>query len=273
MNCPSCQAVNAENMKFCGECGASLGGEQVESSQQVMFSTQTSEQKEERKIRFQETNSGQKELKEPNEQVEKMKIHVSNYFSFFKKGILSPTRAAKSEPVASIHGITNLVLICVLMAGVVYQFMREVVLEVETIWIRHTLPSPLGLSFKLWIILLILFFVIGVTIFCFAKLTKSNRTFLEVFGTWGTFSTPVVALLIFAFLCGIIVPEFALILFLVAAVGLNISVTLVIKELRQSGLDAFYATLIANIVIGIVYYILIYSYVGSIFKNLLDIRI
>lgn len=61
-------------------------------------------------------------------------------------------------------------------------------------------PSFFGDSVTVFLFLLILTLFVGFIIFVSGKMMKSSFSFLEVFGVWGTITTPAIAILVLSFL-------------------------------------------------------------------------
>ncbi len=100
MKCPSCHTENAEEAKFCGNCGHSLTEEVVASSGQEEGPEQA--------------RAAQAKEARPNETVEQAKRFASGYFQFFKHALQAPTAIMKSGAIEVRNGIVSLVLICFL---------------------------------------------------------------------------------------------------------------------------------------------------------------
>ncbi|PGS03238.1 MULTISPECIES: zinc ribbon domain-containing protein [Bacillus] len=259
MMCPECKTEHASEVKFCGNCGHSLMEQAVE------HHAEQGEQQLSQPAPVQENRS--------NETVEQAKQFASDYFQFFKNALKAPTAIMKSGHIEVRNGITSLVLICFFFACMFYRLMSATASIATGIisragFVPEEQPSFLGESAKVFLFLLILFLFVGGVIFVSGRLMKSSFSFLEALGVWGTISTPVVAILIlallFSFLLGFLSP-----LFLGFAVtGMTICTIVSILKLDRGGLDPVYTLIIANILISIASWIVLWSYIKTILDTL-----
>jgi Double zinc ribbon len=268
MNCPSCQSVNTENAKFCGKCGTKL------SESNTVASTSSVEQEQVNMVR-EEQSTATREVptmqREQNVQVEKAKELAGNYFSFCKEAAVSPQRFLQNKALQINNGIISLVLISFLFSALFYRLMsnlRSSVNEFSYGMTRDLGPSPMGLSFKFFLMLLILFAIIGGIIFLGGKLMKTDRTFLETLAIWGTIATPVVVMLAIAFVLSFLTAILTTIFLFVGMLAISMSFTLALIRLYRGGLDPLYTVLLANTAVVIAYTIVLASYMESIIKSL-----
>ncbi|GGE80753.1 hypothetical protein GCM10007140_32830 [Priestia taiwanensis] len=133
---------------------------------------------------------------------------------------------------------------------------------------RNVGPSPIGVSFKLFLMLLILFAIIAGIIFLCGKLMKTQHTFLETLAIWGTIATPVVAMLAVAFVLSFLTAVLTTIFLILGMLAISMSFTLALIRLYRGGLDPLYTVLIANIAVVIVYWIILASYIESIARSI-----
>lgn len=97
---------------------------------------------------------------------------------------------------------------------------------------------------------------------------KSSFSFLEVFGIWGTIATPTIVILVLSFLFSFLLIFFLPILLSVAATYIGISITVAVLKLDNGGLDLVYTLIIANVLIGIATFIVLWSYISTIIQAL-----
>ena len=95
---------------------------------------------------------------------------------------------------------------------------------------------------------------------------KSSFSFLEVFGIWGTIATPAIAILVLSF-CLAFINLFLPILLGLATTYMSISIIVAIVKLDNGGLDLIYTLLIANVLIGIATFIVLWSYISTIIQT------
>lgn len=253
MKCPACHTENATEAKFCGNCGHSLTEETVASS------GQEEEPELARAAQVKETR--------PNETLEQAKRFVSGYFQFFKNAFKSPSAIMKSGNIEVRNGITSLILICFLGACIFYRMMSAAAVVTRTF--APDIPTPTFFldSVTVFLFLLILTLFVGFIIFVSGKMMKSSFSFLEVFGVWGTIATPVIAILVLTFLFSFLLVFFLPILLSVATTYIGISITVAILKLDNGGLDLVYTLLIANVLIGIATFIVLWSYISTIIQT------
>ncbi|MDH4421336.1 MULTISPECIES: zinc ribbon domain-containing protein [Bacillus] len=252
MKCSACHTENAAEAKFCGNCGHSLTEEVVASGVPEGGHQPSAAQVKETR---------------PNETVEQAKRFASGYFQFFKHALKAPTAIMKSGNIEVRNGITSLLLICFLGACIFYRIMSAGAALTRTLAPDLSTPSFFGESIKVFLFLLILTLFVGFIIFVSGKMMKSSFSFLEVFGIWGTIATPAIAILVLSFLF-----SFLLILFLPLLLGLattymGISIVVAIAKLDNGGLDLVYTLLIANVLNGIVVWIIFWSYFNMIIQT------
>ncbi|HDX9650574.1 MULTISPECIES: zinc ribbon domain-containing protein [Bacillus] len=251
MKCPACHTENTAEAKFCGNCGHSLTEEVVASSGQEEGPEQA------RVAKAKETR--------PNETVEQAKRFASGYFQFFKNAFKSPSASIKSGNIEVRNGITSLVLICFLGACIFYRIMSVAANVTRTFAPDVSTPSFFGESIKVFLFLLILTLFVGFIIFVSGKMMKSPFSFLEVFGIWGTIATPAIAILVLSFLFSFLL-IFLPILLGLATTYMGISIIVAIVKLDNGGLDPIYTLLIANVLIGIATFIVLWSYISTIIR-------
>ncbi|MEH7534544.1 zinc ribbon domain-containing protein [Bacillus toyonensis] len=252
MKCPACHTENAVEAKFCGNCGHSLIEEVVASG--VQEENQQSSHAEQAK----ETR--------PNETVEQAKRFTSGYFRFFKQAFQAPTAIMQSGNVEVRNGIVSLVLICFLGACIFYRMMSAGAAVTRTLVPEVYTPTFFGESVTVFFFLLILTLFVGFIIFISGKMMKSSFSFLEVFGIWGTIATPVIAILVLTFLFSFLLIFFLPILLSLATTYIGISIIVAILKLDNGGLDLVYTLLIANVFIGIVTFIVLWSYISTVIQ-------
>ncbi|QUG83092.1 zinc ribbon domain-containing protein [Bacillus nitratireducens] len=253
MKCPACHTENAVEAKFCGNCGHSLTEEVVESGGQE-------EGQLSRKEQVKETR--------PNETVEQAKQFASGYFQFFKNAFKSPSAVMKSGNIEVRNGITSLVLICFLGACIFYRLMSAGAAVTRTLVPDVSTPTFFGEAVTVFFFLLILTLFVGFIIFVSGKMMKSSFSFLEVFGVWGTIATPAIAILVLTFLFSFLLIFFLPILLSVATTYIGISITVAILKLDNGGLDLVYTLIIANVLIGIATFIVLWSYISTIIQTI-----
>ncbi|EOP57135.1 MULTISPECIES: zinc ribbon domain-containing protein [Bacillus cereus group] len=259
MTCPECKAEHTSEAKFCGNCGHSL------TEQVVEHHAEQGEQQLSQPAPVQENRS--------NETVEQAKQFASGYFQFFKNALKSPAAIMKSGHIEVRNGITSLVLICFLFACMFYRMMSATALIATGIiggagFAPEATPSFFGESVKVFFYFLILFLFIGFIIFVSGKLMKSSFSFLETLGGWGTVSTPAVAVLVIALLFSFLL-IFLLPLFIsLAVICMSVCTIVSILKLDRGGLDPVYTLIIANILISIASWIVLWSYIKTILDTL-----
>ncbi|WP_324648267.1 zinc ribbon domain-containing protein [Bacillus paranthracis] len=246
MKCLACHTENRAEAKFCGNCGHSLTEGAVASS---------SQEEGEQQVRI-----AQAKETRPNETVEKAKRFVGGYFQFFKHAFKAPTAIMKSGKVEVRNGIVSLVLICFLGACIFYRMMSTAAAVTRTFALDIT--TLLDSYF-----LLILTLFVGFIIFVSGKMMKSSFSFLEVFGVWGTIATPAIAILVLSFLFSFLLIFFLPILLGLATTYMSISIIVAIVKLDNGGLDLIYTLLIANVLIGIATFIVLWSYISTIIQT------
>lgn len=251
MKCPECYTENAAEAKFCGNCGHSLTEELVVSS-----------------AREEEQQARVAQVKEPrpNETVKQTKRFASGYFQFFKHALKAPTAIMKSGKVEVRNGIVSLVLICFLGACIFYRVMSTAAAVTRTFAPDITTPNFFWDSVTVFLFLLILTLFVGFIIFVSGKMMKSSFSFLEAFGIWGTIATPAIAILVLCFLFSFLLIFFLPILLGLAATYMGISIIVAILKLDNGGLDLVYTLIIANVLIGIVTFIVLWSYIITIIQ-------
>ncbi|EJS66570.1 zinc ribbon domain-containing protein [Bacillus cereus] len=254
MKCPACNMENAAEAKFCGNCGHSLTEEAVASGAQEEGQQQV------RVAQVKETR--------PNETVEQAKRFASGYFQFFTHALKAPTAIMKSGNIEVRNGIVSLVLICFLGACIFYRMMSTAAAVTRTFAPDITTPTFFGESVKVFFFLLILTLFVGFIIFVSGKMMKSSFSFLEAFGIWGTIATPVIAILVLSFLFSFLLIFFLPILLGVATTYMSISIIVAILKLDSGGLDPVYTLLIANVLIGIATWIVLWSYINTIIQTI-----
>ncbi|MED1507614.1 MULTISPECIES: zinc ribbon domain-containing protein [Bacillus] len=254
MKCPACHTENAAEAKFCGNCGHSLTEEVVASGAQEEGERQA------RVAQVKETR--------PNETVEQAKRFASGYFQFFTHALKAPTAIMKNGNIEVRNGIVSLVLICFLGACIFYRMMSATAAVTRTLVPDITTPTFFGESVKIFFFLLILTLFVGFIIFVSGKMMKSSFSFLEVFGIWGTIATPAIAILVLSFLFSFLLIFFLPILLGVATTYMSISIIVAILKLDSGGLDPVYTLLIANVLIGIATWIVLWSYINTIIQTI-----
>lgn len=254
MMCPSCNAENTDEAKFCGNCGRALTEQVVESG------VKEEEQQLSRMAPVQASRS--------NETVEQAKQFASGYFQFFKNALKAPTAIMKSGHIEVRNGIVSLVLICFLGACIFYRMMSAATAVTRTLVADVATPSFLGESATVFFFLLILTIFIGFIIFVSGKLMRSSFSFLEALGIWGTVATPVVALLVIAFLFSFLLIFLLPLLLWIAVTCMSMSTIVAILKLDRGGLDPVYTLIIANICIGIATWIVLWSYIRTVIEAL-----
>ncbi|KFN02992.1 zinc ribbon domain-containing protein [Bacillus clarus] len=250
MTCPGCNMEHADGAKFCGNCGRSLTEEVVESS---------AKEEEQQLSRIAPAKESR-----PNETVEQAKQIASGYFQFLKNALKAPTAIMKSGHIEIKNGIVSLILISFLGACIFYRMMSAATAVTRTFALEVSSPSFFGQSVTVFLFLLILTLFVGFIIFVSGKLMKSSFSFLEVFGIWGTIATPVVVLLVIAFLFSFLLIFLLPLLLWVAATCMSISTMVAILKLDRGGLDPVYTLIIANICIGIATWIVFWSYIKTV---------
>ncbi|MEJ9264850.1 zinc ribbon domain-containing protein [Bacillus thuringiensis] len=204
----------------------------------------------------------------PNETVEQAKRFASGYFQFFKHALQAPTAIMKSGTIEVRNGIVSLVLICFLGACIFYRMMSAASAVTRTFAPDISTPTFFVESITVFFFLLILTLFVGFIIFVSGKMMKSSFSFLEVFGIWGTLATPAIAILVLSFLFSFLLIFFLPILLSVAATYIGISITVAILKLDNGGLDLVYTLIIANVLIGIATFIVLWSYISTIIQAL-----
>ncbi|HDR8182382.1 TPA: zinc ribbon domain-containing protein [Bacillus thuringiensis] len=253
MKCPACRTENTTEAKFCGNCGHSLTEEVVVSSGQEEGPEQA------RAAQAKETR--------PNETVEQAKRFASGYFQFFKNAFKSPSAIMKSGNIEVRNGITSLVLICFLGACIFYRIMSAGAALTRTLVPDVSTPTFFLDTVTVFLFLLILTLFVGFIIFVSGKMMKSSFSFLEVFGIWGTIATPAIAILVLSFLFSFLLIFFLPILLGLATMYMAISIIVAIVKLDNGGLDPIYTLLIANVLIGIATFIVLWSYISTIIRT------
>ncbi|WP_377866454.1 zinc ribbon domain-containing protein [Bacillus sp. R86525] len=253
MKCPACHTENAAEAKFCGNCGHSL-------TEEVVATGGQEEGQQSRKEQVKETR--------PNETVEQAKQFASGYFQFFKNAFKSPSDVMKSGNIEVRNGIASLVLICFLGACIFYRLMSAGAAVTRTLVPDVSTPTFFGEAVTVFFFLLILTLFVGFIIFVSGKMMKSSFSFLEVFGVWGTIATPAIAILVLTFLFSFLLIFFLPILLSVATTYIGISITVAILKLDNGGLDLVYTLIIANVLIGIVTFIVLWSYISTIIQTI-----
>ena len=254
MKCPACHTENATEAKFCGNCGHSLTEGAVASSAQGEGEQQARVAQQAKETR-------------PNETVEQAKRFASGYFQFFKHALQAPTAIMKSGKIEIRNGIVSLVLICFLGACIFYRMMSAGAALTRTLAPDLSTPSFFGDSITVFLFLLILTLFVGFIIFVSGKMMKSSFSFLEVFGIWGTIATPAIAILVLSFLFSFLLIFFLPILLGLATTYMSISIIVAIVKLDNGGLDLIYTLLIANVLIGIATFIVLWSYISTIIQT------
>ncbi|HFK1451827.1 MULTISPECIES: zinc ribbon domain-containing protein [Bacillus cereus group] len=254
MKCPACHTENATEAKFCGNCGHSLTEGAVASSAQGEGEQQARVAQQAKETR-------------PNETVEQAKRFASGYFQFFKHALQAPTAIMKSGKIEIRNGIVSLVLICFLGACIFYRMMSAGAALTRTLAPDLSTPSFFGDSITVFLFLLILTLFVGFIIFVSGKMMKSSFSFLEVFGIWGTIATPAIAILVLSFLFSFLLIFFLPILLGLATTYMSISIIVAIVKLDNGGLDPIYTLLIANVLIGIATFIVLWSYISTIIQT------
>ncbi|PFM36722.1 zinc ribbon domain-containing protein [Bacillus cereus] len=252
MKCPACHTENTTEAKFCGNCGHSLtegavaSGAQEEGEQQARIAPAK--------------EAG------PNETVEQAKRFASGYFQFFKNAFKSPSAIMKSGNIEVRNGIVSLVLICFLGACLFYRMMSAAAV---TRTFAPDIPTPTFFldTVTVFLFLLILTLFVGFIIFVSGKMMKASFSFLEVFGIWGTIATPAIAILVLSFLFSFLLIFFLPILLGLATTYMGISIIVAIVKLDNGGLDPIYTLLIANVLIGIATFIVLWSYISTIIQT------
>ena len=89
----------------------------------------------------------------------------------------------------------------------------------------------------------------------------------EVFGVWGAMATPAIAILVLSFLFSFLLIFFLPILLGLATTYMSISIIVAIVKLDNGGLDPIYTLLIANVLIGIATFIVLWSYISTIIQT------
>lgn len=253
MKCPACHTENRAEAKFCGNCGHSLTEGAVASSVQ--------EEGE------QQARVAQAKEARPNETVEQAKQFASGYFQFFKNTFKSPSAIMKSGSIEVRNGITSLILICFLGACIFYRIMSAGAALTRTLVPDVSTPTFFGEAITVFFFLLILTLFVGFIIFVSGKMMKSSFSFLEVFGIWGTIATPTIVILVLSFLFSFLLIFFLPILLSVAATYIGISITVAVLKLDNGGLDLVYTLIIANVLIGIATFIVLWSYISTIIQT------
>ncbi|KPU50902.1 zinc ribbon domain-containing protein [Bacillus wiedmannii] len=253
MKCPACHTENTAEAKFCGNCGHSLTEEAVASGAQEEGEQQA------RVAPAEETRS--------NETVEQAKRFASGYFQFFKHALQAPTAIIKSGKVEVRNGIVSLVLICFLGACIFYRMMSTAAAVTKTFAPDISTPTFFLDSVTVFLFLLILTLFVGFIIFVSGKMMKSSFSFLDVFGIWGTIATPAIAILVLSFLFSFLLIFFLPILLGLATTYMGISIIVAIVKLDNGGLDPIYTLLIANVLIGIATFIVLWSYISTIIQT------
>ncbi|MEH7267315.1 zinc ribbon domain-containing protein, partial [Bacillus toyonensis] len=180
----------------------------------------------------------------------------------------APTAIMKSGTIEVRNGIVSLVLICFLGACIFYRMMSAASAVTRTFAPDISTPTFFVESITVFFFLLILTLFVGFIIFVSGKMMKSSFSFLEVFGIWGTLATPAIAILVLSFLFSFLLIFFLPILLSVAATYIGISITVAILKLDNGGLDLVYTLIIANVLIGIATFIVLWSYISTIIQAL-----
>ncbi|KIQ86274.1 hypothetical protein RW25_15630 [Bacillus sp. L_1B0_8] len=254
MKCPSCHTEHAVEAKFCGNCGHSL-------TEEVVASSGKEEGQEQARV-------AQEKETRPNETVEQAKRFASGYFQFFKRALQAPTAIMKSGTIEVRNGIVSLVLICFLGACIFYRMMSAASAVTRTFAPDISTPTFFGESITVFFFLLILTLFVGFIIFVSGKMMKSSFSFLEVFGIWGTIATPAIVILVLSFLFSFLLIFFLPILLSVVVTYIGISITVAVLKLDNGGLDLVYTLIIANVLIGIATFIVLWSYISTIIQAL-----
>lgn len=253
MKCPACHTENRAEAKFCGNCGHSLTEGAVASSAQ---------EEGEQQARVSQAKEGR-----PNETVEQAKQFASGYFQFFKNAFKSPSAIMKSGSIEVRNGITSLMLICFLGACIFYRIMSAGAALTRTLVPDVSTPTFFGEAITVFFFLLILTLFVGFIIFVSGKMMKSSFSFFEVFGVWGAMATPAIAILVLSFLFSFLLIFFLPILLGLATTYMGISIIVAIVKLDNGGLDPIYTLLIANVLIGIATFIVLWSYISTIIQT------
>ncbi|MEK7017633.1 zinc ribbon domain-containing protein [Bacillus sp. FSL R9-9410] len=253
MKCPACQTENAAEARFCGNCGHSLTEEVVASGAQEEGQ--------------QQARAAQVKESRPNETVEQAKQFASGYFQFFKSAFKSPSAIMKSGNIEVRNGIVSLVLICFLVACIFYRMMSTAVTVTRTLVPDITTPTFFGESVMVFFFLLILTLFVGFIIFVSGKMMKSSFSFLEAFGIWGTIATPAIAILVLSFLFSFLLIFFLPILLGLATTYMGVSIIVAILKLDNGGVDPVYTLIIANVLIGIATFIVLWSYIKTMIQT------
>ncbi len=174
----------------------------------------------------------------------------------------------KSGAIEVRNGIVSLVLICFLGACIFYRMMSAASAVTRTFAPDISTPTFFGESITVFFFLLILTLFVGFIIFVSGKMMKSSFSFLEVFGIWGTIATPAIVILVLSFLFSFLLIFFLPILLSVAATYIGISITVAVLKLDNGGLDLVYTLIIANVLIGIATFIVLWSYISTIIQAL-----
>ncbi|MED3309983.1 zinc ribbon domain-containing protein, partial [Bacillus thuringiensis] len=196
------------------------------------------------------------------------KRFASGYFQFFKHALQAPTAIMKSGTIEVRNGIVSLVLICFLGACIFYRMMSAASAVTRTFAPDISTPTFFGESITVFFFLLILTLFVGFIIFVSGKMMKSSFSFLEVFGIWGTIATPAIVILVLSFLFSFLLIFFLPILLSVVATYIGISITVAVLKLDNGGLDLVYTLIIANVLIGIATFIVLWSYISTIIQAL-----
>ena len=256
MTCPKCNTEHTNEAKFCGNCGHAL------TDQVAGHHAEQGEQQLTKSARTQEVVS--------NEKVEQAKQFASDYFQFFKNALKAPSAIMKSGHIEVRNGIVSLVLICFLFACLFYRMMSQAASVATRFAYEAQAPSFFGESVKIFFFLLILVLFVGFIIFVSGKLMKSSFSFLETIGVWGTVSTPVVAILVIALLLSFLTIFLAAFFLGIAVSWMSVCMIVSIVKLDRGGLDPVYTLIIANILISIVGWIILWSYIQTIINTLTE---
>ncbi|MCI0764761.1 zinc-ribbon domain-containing protein [Bacillus sp. TL12] len=254
MTCPKCNTEHTSEAKFCGNCGHALteqaaGHREQQAEQQLIRSAPT-------------------QAAGSNEKVEQAKQFASGYFQFFKNALKAPSAIMKSGHIEVRNGITSLVLICFLFACMFYRMMSQATSVATRFAPEVPAPSFFGESVKIFLFLLILVLFVGFIVFVSGKLMKSSFSFLETLGVWGTVSTPVVAVLVIALLFSFLTIFLAAFFLGVAVSWMSVCMIVSIVKLDRGGLDPVYTLIVANILISIASWMILWSYIQTIINTL-----
>ncbi|EEL48071.1 MULTISPECIES: zinc-ribbon domain-containing protein [Bacillus cereus group] len=250
MTCPKCNTEHTNEAKFCGNCGHALTDQATEQGEQQL------------------TRSAPAQERVPNEKVAQAKQLASGYFQFFKNALKAPSAIMKSGHIEVRNGMISLVLICFLFACMFYRMMSQAASVATRFAPEVPAPSFFGESVKIFFFLLILALFVGFIVFVSGKLMKSSFSFLETLGVWGTVSTPVVAILVIALLFSFLTIFLAAFFLGVAVSWMSVCMIVSIVKLDRGGLDPVYTLIVANILISIASWIILWSYIQTIINTL-----